>query len=78
MYLFGFSINILTLLAIVLATGLVVDDAIVVMENIYTKVENGMEPKEAAHRGSKEIILPLFQQQSHLQPFFYPLSFWKD
>jgi multidrug efflux pump len=46
MYLAGFSINILTLLGIVLATGLVVDDAIVVLENIYQKIEQGMSPEK--------------------------------
>src|SRR5436190_1335710 len=56
MYLFGFSINILTLLAIVLATGLVVDDGIVVTENIYKKLESGMRPMEAAIKGSNEIL----------------------
>ncbi len=56
MYLLGFSINILTLLGIVLATGLVVDDAIVVMENIYSKIEKGMTPMKAAHEGSREIF----------------------
>ena len=57
MYLAGFTINILTLLAVVLAIGLVVDDAIVVMENIYTKIEEGMSPKEAGFKGSEEIFL---------------------
>lgn len=75
MYLFGFSINILTLLAIVLATGLVVDDAIVVMENIYTKVEDGMEPKEAAHRGSKEIIFAVISTTITLTAVFLPVIF---
>ena len=56
MYLFGFSINVLTLLAIVLATGLVVDDGIVVTENIFKKVEEGMSPIEAAIKGSNEIF----------------------
>ena len=56
MYLAGFTINILTLLAIVLAIGLVVDDAIVVMENIYTKIEQGMSPLEAGFKGSNEIF----------------------
>jgi len=60
MYLFGFSINVLTLLAIVLATGLVVDDGIVVTENIFKKVEEGMSPIEAAIKGSNEIFLLLF------------------
>src|SRR5205085_11048833 len=55
MYLFGFSINVLTLLAIVLATGLVVDDGIVVTENIYKKLEKGMDKWRAAREGSKEI-----------------------
>ena len=56
MYLAGFTINILTLLAIVLSIGLVVDDAIVVMENIYNKVEKGMSPLEAGFKGSQEIF----------------------
>src|SRR5690606_37250688 len=56
MYLCGFSINVLTLLAIVLATGLVVDDGIVVTENIFKKVEEGMSPIEAAIKGSNEIF----------------------
>ncbi|HSY62617.1 MAG TPA: efflux RND transporter permease subunit, partial [Cytophaga sp.] len=56
MYLCGFSVNVLTLLAIVLATGLVVDDGIVVTENIYKKVEEGMSPIQAAIKGSNEIL----------------------
>jgi multidrug efflux pump len=56
MYLFGFSINVLTLLAIVLATGLVVDDGIVVTENIFKKIEEGYSPIEAAIKGSNEIF----------------------
>ena len=56
MYLAGFSINVLSMLAIVLAVGLVVDDAIVVVENIYQKVENGMDSVEASIVGSKEIF----------------------
>ncbi|MDD3728396.1 MAG: efflux RND transporter permease subunit, partial [Dysgonamonadaceae bacterium] len=56
MYLAGFSINVLSMLAIVLAVGLVVDDAIVVSENIYQKIEKGMNPREAAIEGSKEIF----------------------
>lgn len=58
MYLAGFSINVLSMLAVVLSVGLVVDDAIVVVENIYSKVEKGMTPKEASIEGSKEIFLP--------------------
>src|SRR3546814_13098894 len=56
MYLFGFSVNVLTLLAIVLATGLVVDDGIVVTENIYKKVEEGLSPLMAAIKGAHEIF----------------------
>lgn len=56
MYIAGFSINVLTLLAIVLAIGLVVDDAIVVLENIYSKIEAGQEPTIAGIIGSKEIF----------------------
>src|SRR5205814_6240788 len=56
MWVAGYSINVLTLLAIVLATGLVVDDGIVVTENIYKKIEGGMDPKEAALKGSAEIF----------------------
>ena len=55
MYLGDFSINVLTLLGLVLAIGLVVDDAIVVLENIYSKIEKGMKPIEAARKGSDEI-----------------------
>ncbi|MGB8490339.1 MAG: efflux RND transporter permease subunit, partial [Bacteroidales bacterium] len=59
MYLAGYSINVLTLLAIVLAIGIVVDDAIVVMENIYVKVENGLPPVKAGLEGSKEIYFAI-------------------
>lgn len=75
MYSMDFSINILTLLAIVLATGLVVDDAIVVMENIYSKVEEGEDPKEAAHRGSKEIIFAVISTTVTLTAVFLPVIF---
>lgn len=61
MYIAGFSINILTLLALVLSIGLVVDDAIVVMENIFSKIENGLDPIQAGFEGSKEIFLLLSQ-----------------
>ena len=56
MYISGFSINVLTMLAVVLSVGLVVDDAIVVAENIYVRIEQGMNPKEAGIEGSKEIF----------------------
>lgn len=75
MYAMDFSINILTLLGIVLATGLVVDDAIVVMENIYTRVENGEDPKEASHKGSKEIIFAIISTTITLAAVFLPVIF---
>jgi multidrug efflux pump len=56
LYISGFSINVLSLLGLVLATGLVVDDSIVVMENIYTKIEEGMHPVKAAFQGSREVF----------------------
>ncbi len=75
MYLAGFSINILTLLALVLAIGLVVDDAIVVMENIFTKIERGMNPKEAAIEGSKEIFFAVIATTITLVAVFFPIVF---
>jgi len=75
MYLAGFSINILTLLALVLAIGLVVDDAIVVMENIYTKIERGVNPKEAAIEGSKEIFFAVIATTITLVAVFFPIVF---
>lgn len=75
MYVVGFSINILTLLAIVLATGLVVDDAIVVLENIYSKIENGMSPIEASFKGSKEIYFAIISTTITLAAVFLPIIF---
>lgn len=75
MYLAGFTINILTLLAIVLAIGLVVDDAIVVMENIYTKIEQGMDPLEAGHKGSNEIFFAVIATTIALVAVFFPIVF---
>lgn len=75
MYASGFSINILTLLGIVLATGIVVDDAIVVMENIYAKVELGMDPREAAYKGSKEIVFAIISTTITLAAVFLPIIF---
>jgi multidrug efflux pump len=75
MYIAGFSINILTLLGIVLATGLVVDDAIVVLENIYHKVESGMNPIEAGHKGSKEIYFAIISTTITLAAVFLPVIF---
>jgi HAE1 family hydrophobic/amphiphilic exporter-1/multidrug efflux pump len=75
MYLFGFSVNVLTLLAIVLATGLVVDDGIVVTENIFKKVEEGMSPIEAAIKGSNEIFLAVISISITLAAVFLPVIF---
>ncbi|HTY37407.1 MAG TPA: efflux RND transporter permease subunit [Bacteroidota bacterium] len=75
MYIMGFSINILTLLAIVLATGLVVDDGIVVTENIFKKVEQGMTPVEAAFAGSKEIFFAVISTSITLAAVFLPIIF---
>jgi multidrug efflux pump len=75
MYLFGFSINVLTLLAIVLATGLVVDDGIVVTENIFKKVEEGMTPIEAAIKGSNEIFFAVISISITLAAVFLPVIF---
>ncbi len=75
MYLFGFSINVLTLLAIVLATGLVVDDGIVVTENIFKKIEEGMSPIEAAIKGANEIIFAVLSTSITLAAVFLPVIF---
>lgn len=75
MYLLGYSINVLTLLAIVLATGLVVDDGIVVTENIYKKIEKGMNPKLAAIEGSKEIFFAVISTSITLAAVFLPVIF---
>lgn len=75
MYLAGFSINILTLLAIVLATGLVVDDGIVVTENIYKKLEAGMKPSDAAREGSNEIFFAVVSTSLTLAVVFLPIIF---
>lgn len=75
MYIFGFSINILTLLGIVLATGLVVDDGIVVTENIYKKVESGMPVRQAAFAGSAEILFAVISTSVTLAAVFLPIVF---
>jgi hydrophobe/amphiphile efflux-1 (HAE1) family protein len=75
MYIAGFSINVLTLLAIVLATGLVVDDGIVVTENIFKKVEEGMTPVEAALKGSNEIFFAVISISVTLAAVFLPVIF---
>ncbi|GAB3945272.1 efflux RND transporter permease subunit [Spirosoma harenae] len=75
MYLMGYSINVLTLLAIVMATGLVVDDGIVVTENIFKKIEQGMNPIEAAIKGSNEIIFAVLSTSITLAAVFLPVIF---
>ena len=75
MYLAGFSINVLTLLAIVLAIGLVVDDAIVVLENIYAKIEQGMPPIEAGVLGAREIFFAVLATSVALVAVFMPILF---
>jgi multidrug efflux pump len=75
MLLAGFSINTLTLLALVLAIGLVVDDAIVVLENIYRHIENGMKPIEAAFRGAREIGFAVVAMTLTLAAVYAPVAF---
>lgn len=75
MYLADFSINVLTLLGIVLAIGIVVDDAIVVLENIYKKVESGMAPFEASVKGSSEIFFAIISTTITLAAVFLPIMF---
>ncbi len=75
MYIMGYSVNVLTLLAIVLATGLVVDDGIVVTENIYKKIEEGLNPMEAAHKGAKEIFFAVISTSITLAAVFMPVIF---
>jgi multidrug efflux pump len=75
MYLADFSINILTLLGLVLAIGLVVDDAIVMLENIYAKIEAGMDPIEAGLRGSKEVFFAVISTTVALVVVFMPIVF---
>jgi multidrug efflux pump len=75
MWMMGFTINVLTLLGIVLAVGLVVDDAIVVLENIYRHIEDGMSPVRAAIVGSKEIAFAVVAMTITLAAVFAPLAF---
>jgi multidrug efflux pump len=75
LYAAGFSLNVLTLLAMVLAIGLVVDDAIVVLENIYRNIEKGMEPVQAALVGSREIGFAIIAMTLTLAAVFIPLAF---
>lgn len=75
MYVAGFSINVLSMLAVVLAVGLVVDDAIVVTENIYLKIEGGMTPKQAGIEGSKEIFFAVISTTVSVVAVFFPIVF---
>lgn len=75
MYIADFSINVLTLLGLVLAIGLVVDDAIVVLENIYSKIEQGMTPIQAARKGSDEIYFAVVSTTVTLAAVFLPILF---
>ncbi|KJF70612.1 efflux RND transporter permease subunit [Agrobacterium arsenijevicii] len=75
MYLLGFSMNTLTLLALVLAIGLVVDDAIVVLENIFRHIENGMKPFEAAIKGTREIGFAVIAMTVTLAAVYAPVAF---
>jgi len=75
MYLAGFSINVLSMLAIVLSVGLVVDDAIVMTENIYIRIERGMSPREAGIEGSKEIFFAVISTTITLVAVFFPIVF---
>ena len=75
MYIAGFTINVLTLLAIVLSIGLVVDDAIVMMENIYVKIEQGMTPFEAGLKGANEIFFAIIATTITLVAVFIPIVF---
>lgn len=75
MYLFGFTINTLSLLALVLAIGLVVDDAIVMLENIYRHIEDGMAPVEAALTGSREIAFAIVAMTITLTAVYLPFAF---
>ncbi|MBX7184933.1 MAG: efflux RND transporter permease subunit [Vicinamibacteria bacterium] len=75
MYLAGFSINVLTLVAVLLSIGLVCDDAIVVLENIYSKVEEGQSPLAAALEGSREIYFAVISTTVTLAAVFVPIVF---
>ena len=75
MYIADFSINVLTLLGIVLAIGIVVDDAIIVLENIYVKIEDKMEPMEAAKKGASEIFFAVVSTTVALVSVFMPVIF---
>ena len=74
-WLMGFSINLLTMLAMVIAIGLVVDDAIVVVENVHRHIEGGLQPFEAALRGAREVALPVIAMTLTLAAVYAPIAF---
>lgn len=78
MYAFGYSINVLTMLALVLAIGIVVDDSVVVLENIHRHIENGIPPMDAAFQGMKEISFAVIATTVALVAVFLPLAFQKS
>jgi len=75
LYAAGFSINVLTLLGLLLATGMVVDDAIVMIENIYSKIEEGMNPIQAAFKGSRQVFFAIISTTITLVSVFMPIFF---
>src|SRR3546814_7466877 len=75
LYAFGFSINLLTLLALVLAIGLVVDDAIVVLENVQRRVDLGEPPEVAAERGTRQVAFAVMATTAVLIAVFLPVAF---
>lgn len=75
MLLMGFSLNLLTLLAMVLAIGIVVDDAIIVLENIHRHIEEGMTPNQAALRGARELAWPVVAMTTTLVAVYLPIGF---
>ncbi len=75
LYLFGFSINVLTLFGLILAVGIVVDDAIVVVENVERNIENGLSPKEATYKAMQEVSGPIIAMTLTLIAVFVPIAF---
>src|SRR5699024_196913 len=75
MLVMGFSINLLTLLAMVLAIGIVVDDAIIILENIHRHVEDGMAPFDAAIKGARELAWPVVAMTTTLVAVYLPIGF---
>ena len=75
LYLFGFSINVLTLFGLILAIGIVVDDAIVVVENVERNIENGLSPKEATYKAMREVSGPIIAMTLTLVAVFVPIAF---